>query len=112
MKPPDDDDIVDIRRYLESCGSAKVRASIGNPAFRALAEIPPDLLDAEVERILELLAENNIQVYFGECSAAEAYRYLTTDLMSAEIEDPRAPGWEIVFVHPSSTPDIMDDDEE
>ncbi len=100
MDPPDDGDILDIHAYLESCGTTTVRKSIGDPPFLPLAEIPPTQLKAEVERILELLADQSIEVYLDGCSPAEAYRYLTTDVMSAEIEDPRAPGWGIVFVHP------------
>ena len=99
MNTPGGGEVVDIREYLETCGTTTVRRSVGNPSVRPLAEIPPLEIDAEVRRLLELLEQHDISVDLQDCSPAEAYRYLTTEVMSAEIEDPRAPGWGIVFVH-------------
>jgi hypothetical protein len=102
--PPDD--IFDIDAHLEKCGSTSIRASLGNPSFRPVAEIPPNALDAEVDRILEFLAESRIDVDLGECTAAEAYRFLTTELMQTDIEDPRLPGdWRTGYIYSEFHPE-------
>jgi len=110
MEPPDRSDFFDIDRYLESCGTTTVRKSVGDPSYRPLADIPRDQLEGEVERILDLLEEHKIDVDLEECTPAEAYRYLTTEVMSAEIEDPRAPGWWICFIHSLRHPSPYEDD--
>lgn len=109
--PYDPNDICDIDKYLDAVGTTKLRVSLGNPTFRPLAEIPADKLGEEVERILDFLAENAIEVDLQGASPAEAYRYLTTEMMDQEIEDPRAPGWTSVFAYWMLHPTLEDDDE-
>ncbi len=110
MEPPVPDDFFDIDQYLDNCGTTTVRESVGNPSFRPLAEIPLQELEGEVQRILDFLADHRIDVDLDECTPAEAYRFLTTELMSEEIEDPRAPGWWSCFAyglfHPGAKEDV------
>jgi hypothetical protein len=95
----DMDDFFDIDRYLDSCGSTTIRKSIGGPTFLPLAAVPPAELAGEVERILDVLFENRIEVDLAGCDSAEAYRFLTTELMEESIEHPRAPGWTACFIY-------------
>jgi hypothetical protein len=39
------------------------------------------------------------EVDLCRCDPAEAYRFLTTELMAEEIEDPRLPGWTSCFIY-------------
>ena len=92
-------DFSDLGKHLRSCGHVAVRDSIGGPSFRPLAEIPPEILESEVERILKMLADQMIDVDLENCTIGEAYRFLTTDLMNADIESPRAPGWWTCYLY-------------
>jgi len=85
---------------------------IGNPSFKPLAEIPPEHLEEEVDRILDLLAEFRIDVDLEECSPREAYRFLTTEIMDSEIEDPLAPGWWNCFMYALYHPGPDEDEEQ
>jgi hypothetical protein len=94
------DDFLDIDKYLADCGTTTVRASLGNPSFCLLAEVPAEALSREVAKILHFLSENRIDVYMEGITDAEAYRFLTTDLMAAEIEHPRLPGeWRTGYIY-------------
>ena len=78
---------------------------LGNPMFRPIAEIPASELEGAIERILDMLLVYRIEVHLMECSRAEAYRFLTGDIMESEIPDPPAPGWSTVFVYGMMHPD-------
>jgi|WetSurMetagenome_2_1015567.scaffolds.fasta_scaffold44062_2 hypothetical protein len=97
--PWDPNDFMNIEDYLDAVGTTTVRQLLGNPSFRSVSEIPEHELEGEVERILDMLLEYRIEVDCRECSLAETYRFLTTDIMEEEIEDPPAPGWSSVFVY-------------
>jgi hypothetical protein len=99
MWPWDPNDFMNIEDYLDAVGTTTVRKLLGNPTFRPVAEIPAFELEKEVERIEEMLFEFRIEVDCRKCTPAEAYRFLTTDIMESEIEDPPAPGWGTVFVY-------------
>jgi hypothetical protein len=106
----DMEEFFDIEKYLESCGSTTIRKSIGGPDFLPLAKVPPGELHREVDRILELLFENSIEVDLRGCEPAEAYRFLTTELMEESIEHPRAPGWTACFIYAFYHPDSQGKD--
>ncbi len=91
--------IVDIDAYLDNAPTTTVAKLLGSPSFRDVSEVPETELDMEVDRILDLLLDHEIEVDLGECSPAEAYRFLTVEIMAEEIEDPPAPGWGTVFLY-------------
>jgi hypothetical protein len=97
--PWDPNDFMNIEDYEDAVGTTTVRKLLGNRMFRPIAEIPANELEGEVDRIMDMLFEHRIEVDCRECSPAEAYRFLTTDIMEEEIEDPPAPGWSSVFVY-------------
>lgn len=97
--PKYEDPIVDIDAYLDNAPTTTVGKLLGSPSFRDVSEIPDAELEAEVDRILDLLLDHEIEVDLEECSTAEAYRFLTVEIMAEEIEDPPAPGWGTVFLY-------------
>jgi hypothetical protein len=99
MWPWDPYDFMNIEDHLDAVGTTTVRKLLGHPSFRPVAEIPAGDLNGEVERIMEIPLEFRIEVDCRECTPAGAYRFLTTDVMESEIEDPPAPGWGTVFVY-------------
>jgi hypothetical protein len=105
MWPWDPNNFMNIEDYMDAVGTTTVRKLLGNPTFRPIAEIPARELEGETLRILEMLHEYNIEVHLLDCSLAEVYRYLTTDIMEEEIEDPPAPGWSNVFIYGMMHPD-------
>jgi len=105
MWPWDPNDFMNIEDYQDAVGTTTIRKLLGNPKFLSVAEIPPKELEGEILRILEMLLEYRIEIHLLDCSLAEVYRYLTTDIMESEIEDPPAPGWSTVFVYGMMHPD-------
>ena len=95
----DPEDFIDIDKYLDEVGTTTVRKFLGNPTYLPLADIPENELEAEIERLFDFLADHQIEVDIEECSPAEAYLFLTSELLDQEIEDPPAPGWQVVFVY-------------
>ena len=96
---PDGEEIFDIDAYLDSAPTTTVGKLLGNPSFRDVSEVPGTELEAEVDRILDLLLDHQIEVDLENCPPAEAYRFLTVEIMAEEIEDPPAPGWGTVFMY-------------
>ena len=92
--------VEEFERQFAERGMTTVRKYIGNPTIAPLAEVPPHRLEAEVDRLLRLLAEHDIQIdYEGLIGAAETYDFIATELLDQEIEDIRVPGMVTVFVY-------------
>ena len=87
-----------------------VRVFVGAPDIRPLGEVPPGELRAEVQSLLDVLGEHNVMVCFErEVSDAEAYRFLTEELMALEIEEVNIPGMFRVFSYEDFHPDDQKD---
>jgi hypothetical protein len=92
--------VAEFERQFADRGMTTVRNFIGNPRITPLVEVPPHLLRAELDRLLNLLAENQIEIdYDGLVGTAETYDFITTELLDQEIEDTRIPGMVTVFVY-------------
>jgi hypothetical protein len=98
-------DFIDIEKWGETHPTTTVRKLIGDPSFKAIAEIPGDELEGEINKILDYLAEFRIDVEMDGISPEEGYRFLTTEIMDSDIVDPPAPKWWNFFCYYLYHPD-------
>ncbi len=97
------DHILVFEQQLENVKTITVRERIGNPTLKPLDDIPLYALGQAVDDLLDLLAENGVDVDFlGDFDDIAAYRYLTEELIDEEIDDLRG-GWMSIFT--PSTPE-------
>lgn len=103
--PPDIEEqwlknIEEFERQHELAREIKVLEFLGNPAFPPLDTIPRDKLAEELAHALEFLAYHDVVV---DCLAnvpdEDLYRFVTTELMQAGIEDIRIPGMTHHFIY-------------
>ena len=109
------ENIDEFERQFENAAQITLREFLGSPSVRPLADIPPSELEAELNALLDLLAEQNVVVDFlREVEDAEAYRFITEELFDEEIDDIRVPGMVLHFIyeefHPGPEDEIEDDD--
>ncbi len=98
--------IAEFERQFSAHRETTVGAFAGHPAVRPLASIPPEDLSAELELLLEHLLAHNIVVHFGRpVSDAEAYRFITEELLNEKMEDIRIDGMLHTFLYDECHPD-------
>jgi hypothetical protein len=97
------DYVLEFERQFEQAKCITVRERIGDPPIQLLSDRPPNAVDDAVTALLDLLAAHNIAVDFlGDVDEAEAYRYLTQELLDLEMDDIRIEGMVTHFTY--STP--------
>lgn len=80
--------------------SISIRELLGSPTFRPVDEIPLQELEAEVDRVLELLSRIDVVVdCLADVSDADLYRFLTTELVNQEINDIKIEGMKRCFIY-------------
>jgi hypothetical protein len=103
-----------IERYEEAAENAELvtlREYLGDPMFTHVKDLSPERLPEEIEIVLDLLSENNVRVDFlSDVPDADAYAFLTIELMEQVIEDIRVDGFMTCFIyeefHPNHRMDI------
>ena len=105
------DYITEFERQFENAAEISVRERIGNPAIRPLFDISDAELEAELDRLLELLYENNIVVDFiNEVDDREVYRFIIEELLDEMMDDIRIPEMYSHFTyedfHPNDEADV------
>lgn len=104
------ENIDEFERQFENAAQIPLREFIGSPSVRPLADIPPAELEAELNALLDLLAEHDVSVDFlREVDDAEAYRFITEELLDEEIDDIRVPGMVLHFIYEEFHPGEDDD---
>lgn len=104
------DYITEFERQFENAKQISVRERIGNPEVKPLAQITDSDLAAELDRILELLAEHNIVIDFlHEQGDREMYRFIAEELMDEMTDDIRIPGMVSHFIYEEFHPNDEDD---
>lgn len=104
------DYITEFERQFENARQISVRERIGNPKIRLLVEIPDSELEAELERIFELLDQHNIAIDFlHEQDDREIYRFITEELLAEMTDDMQIPGMVSHFIYEEFHPNDEDD---
>ena len=90
---------------------AKVYDLLGKPVFKKSDELNDDLLEQALEQITDLLAEKNMEVYFGDgYDSRTKYHFITEELFDHETTFPPMPGMITHFdyeeFHPNHKKDI------
>ena len=99
-------EIEEFERKFAGAGEITVRAFIGNPPVLPLGAIPSDELQSALEGLLEILRSNDIEIVFGRSvSPAEAYRFLTEEILGEKIADVRIEGLTLQFLYDEYHPD-------
>jgi hypothetical protein len=105
------DYITEFERQFENAAEITVRERIGNPAVRPVSDISDAELEAELDRLLELLYEHNIVVDFiNEVDDREVYRFIIEELLDEMMDDIRIPEMYSHFTyedfHPNDEEDV------
>jgi len=100
-----------FERQMENARRVPIRQFIGNPTFQQPGAVSNDDLATELERALDLLADNNIAIdVLAGVEDAELYRFIVEELLDEEIEDVRVEGWVTHFIyeefHPNDEYDV------
>jgi hypothetical protein len=99
-------EIEEFERQFDRAPQVSVRRYVGDPPVRPLGEIPPDDLPGEMDRLLELLRCNNIEICFGrDLSDPEIYRFITEEIFAQKIADLRIDGLTLSFLYDEFHPD-------
>jgi len=96
----------------ENTSARKIGDILGNPTFIPLAELSPENIEAELEKILDRLGEQGIELDHDEdVPMAELYRFVTEELMDHETEVYDMPGWQTHIIYeefyPNHEKDIL-----
>ena len=92
--------IEEFERNFEAAPQLSVRTLLGFPSFKPLEEIPTELLESELDRILEMLFRHGIVVdCVAEVTAEDFYRFITTELMNEEVDDIHIEGMKQCFIY-------------
>ncbi len=102
-----------FEQQFEHAKAVTVREFIGNPSIVPLTEIPPEKLDEELERLVELMLEHEVILDFlAPTPLEEKYRFITEEFLDEEISDMRIPGMHHRYIyeefHPNDELDIQD----
>ena len=102
--------IDEFERQFENATQIPLRELVGSPSTRPLADIPPSELEAELNQLLDLLAEHGVCVDFlHEVETNEAYRFITEELFGEEIDNLRIPGMQQHFIYEEFHPNDKED---
>ena len=100
----------DFDRQLEEAPPITVRKRIGDPRLRRADDIPDSEMEAELDRLLELLYANNIVIDFiHDIGDKEAYLFITEELLDETMDDIRIPDMYSHFIYEEFHPNDEDD---
>lgn len=98
--------IDEFERAFAYAEEIPVREFLGNPAVIPPDQLPPELLEKELDRIFEIISSNQIEISFlREVPDAEKYRFITEELFGLNIENIRIPGMIHGFIYEEFHPD-------
>lgn len=94
------DNIEEYERQFEDARRVKVREFLGGPMFKPFEEIQPEQVESELDKVLEFLSLNSIEVdCLAEVTAEDLYQFVTTELMDHEMDDIRISGFTCHFIY-------------
>lgn len=93
------ENIEEFERQFEQAAQITVGRYIGDPVLRRFGDIPPCEVEAELDRLLEILVSNNIEVHFdASVPFGERYKFITEELLKEEMDDIRVDGMTQHFI--------------
>ncbi len=102
--------IDEFEHQFENATQIPLREFVGSPSTRPLADILPSELEAELNHLLDLLAEHGVFVDFlHEVETNEAYRFIIEELLDEEIDNIRIPGMQLHFIYEEFHPNDKED---
>jgi hypothetical protein len=94
------DNIEEFERQFEQAEQTSVGKYVGDPVLKRIEDIAPGDVDGELDRLIEILASNNIAVHFeASVPAGERYRFITEELLKEEMDDIRVDGMMQHFIY-------------
>ena len=100
----------DFDRQLEEASPITVRERIGDPKIRPVEDIPDYEMEAELDKLIELLYATNIVIDFiHDILDREAYRFITEELLDETMENIRIPDMYSHFIYEEFHPNDEDD---
>jgi len=103
--------IEEFEKQFDNAKRTTVWEYMNKPDYKKKDELKPHEISNELNRLFELLAENNISLStLCEVEDAELYRFITEELFQHEMDDIRIPGMMSCFTyeefHPNAKLDI------
>lgn len=103
--------IEEFEKQFDNAKRTTVWEYINRPSYKTKDELKPHEISKELERLFELMGENNIALdTLCEVEDAELYRFITEELFQHEMDDIRIPGMMSCFTyeefHPNAKLDI------
>lgn len=92
--------IKEFETAWETSEEIEIIKYLGNPVFRKIEEVLPDELPEEINKVLDIYAENQIFIdVLGEVENKDYYIFLTEELTEHKIENMRIEGMSINFIY-------------
>jgi hypothetical protein len=107
------DHIWNFEEMSKNAGKITVYERIGKPEYKLSEELSPDELEAELDRILDLMAQNDVILdIICDYEPRVIYRFVTEELFPYEMDDLRMEGMRTHFIyeefHPNHDYDIRE----
>ena len=92
--------VEEFERQFRNRRQTTVRRFVGNPDVQPLQSLTGVQLPGELERLLDILADNSVLVHFDTgIPDIEMYRFLSGELLDQEMDDIRIPGMTHNFIY-------------
>lgn len=105
--------VLAFEQNFANAKATKVYDLVGKPAFKKAEQLTDEQVEAALEEIIDLLSENNIEIYFGDTDEYDnrtKYCFITEELFDHETTFMPMPGMTTCFdyeeFHPNHKKDI------
>lgn len=100
-----------FEKALKNAGKVRIYDFIGAPQFIAASELSGSKLKKELKRMISILEDNGLEVYFlNDCDLVTRYKFITEELFNHKIDNIRIEGTSCSFIyedfHPNHEQDI------
>ncbi len=100
-------------KSMEQAACVPLRQLIGDPTVQPLSALEPAQVEAELQKILDLMAKHRIFIDFiNEVAVDEAYRFVVEELLNEEVVDMRMGLMNMRFIYEEFYPGDENWDEE
>gem|GEM_PF-1930555 len=101
------DRMAEFDEQIENSRKIPLREYIGNPDVASMQELTYGELANELDRMLDILAENSIYIDFlsHDIDEVEVYQFIAERLLDEEVDDIRVEGFNQHFIYEEFFPD-------